>query len=45
MPKEIITYSEAFKKQVVDEIRQGKFASMRQARIAYSINGSSTIKR
>jgi len=28
MKKEFITYSEAFKMQVVEEIRQGKYASM-----------------
>jgi hypothetical protein len=31
MKKEFVTNSEAFKMQVVEEIRQGKFASMLQA--------------
>ena len=34
MKKEFITYSEAFKMQVVEEIRQGKYASMLQAQKA-----------
>jgi len=32
MKKGLISYSEAFKMQVVQEISQGKFASMMQAR-------------
>jgi hypothetical protein len=31
MKKEFVTYSEAFKMQVVEEIRQGKFATISQA--------------
>jgi transposase-like protein len=44
MKKKFITYSEAFKMQVVEEIRQGKFASILQAQKAYGINGTATIK-
>jgi len=44
MKKEFITYSEAFKMQVVEEINQGKFASVLQAQKAYGICGMNTIK-
>ena len=44
MKKEFITYSEAFKMQVVEEIRQGKFATILQAQKAYSICGMNTIR-
>ena len=44
MKKEFITYSEAFKMQVVEEIRQGKFASVLQAQKAYGICGMNTIQ-
>jgi len=44
MKKEFITYSEAFKMQVVEEIRQGKYASMLQAQKAYGIRGMNTIR-
>jgi len=44
MKKEFITYSEAFKVQVVEEIRQGKYASMLQAQKAYGIRGMNTIR-
>jgi transposase-like protein len=44
MKKEFIIYSEAFKMQVVDEISQGKFASILQAQKAYGICGMPTIK-
>ena len=44
MKKELITYSEAFKMQVVQEISQGKFASMMQAQKAYAICGMNTIR-
>jgi transposase-like protein len=44
MKKEFVTYSEAFKLQVVEEIRQGKFASTLQAQKAYGICGMNTIK-
>ena len=44
MKKEFITYSEAFKMQVVEEINQGKFASVLQAQKAYGICGMNTIQ-
>jgi len=44
MRKESITYSEAFKMQVVEEIRQGKFATILQAQKAYGICGMNTIR-
>ena len=37
-------YSEAFKKQVVDEIARGKFSSHHKARMAYGIPGAETVK-
>jgi len=45
MKKEFITYSEAFKMQVVEEIRQGKYATIFQAQKAYGIRGTTTIKK
>jgi transposase-like protein len=45
MRKEFITYSEAFKMQVVEEIRQGKFASILQVQKAYGICGMNTIQK
>jgi len=45
MKKEIITYSEAFKMQVVQEISQGKFATISQAQKAYGICGMNTIQQ
>ena len=45
MKKEIITYSEAFKMQVVQEISQGKFATIGQAQRAYGICGMNTIQK
>ena len=45
MKKEFITYSEAFKMQVVEEIRQGKFATILQAQKAYGICGAVTIQK
>jgi transposase-like protein len=44
MKKEIVTYSEAFKMQVVKEIGQGKFASILQAQKTYGICGMATIQ-
>lgn len=38
-----IRYSEAFKKQVVDEIARGKFASAGKAQKAYGIRGQVTV--
>jgi len=45
MKKEFITYSEAFKMQVVQEIGQGKFATMSHAKKAYGICGMNTIQK
>ena len=45
MKKEFITYSEAFKMQVVEEINQGKFATILQAQKAYGICGATTIQK
>lgn len=39
-----IRYSEAFKKQVVDEIAEGRFSSINNARRAYGISGCGTIE-
>ena len=36
-------YSEAFKRQVVEEIAQGKFASIYQAGRAHGVGGSKTV--
>ena len=44
MKKEFVTYSEAFKMQVVEEIGQGKFATIFQAQKAYGICGANTIQ-
>jgi transposase len=38
-----IRYSEAFKRQVVDEIARGKFSSINRAQVAYGIKGAETI--
>ena len=38
-----IRYSEAFKRQVVDEIARGKFSSPDKARQAYGIRGMRTV--
>ena len=45
MKQEFITYSEAFKMQVVEEIAKGKFANIMQAQKAYGIRGMTTIKQ
>ena len=45
MKKEIISYSEAFKMQVVEEISRGKFATILQAQKAYGICGQTTIQK
>jgi transposase-like protein len=45
MKKEFVTYSEAFKMQVVKEISQGKFASILQAQKTYGICGMNTIQK
>ncbi|MDD2235763.1 MAG: hypothetical protein PHG65_00980, partial [Kiritimatiellae bacterium] len=38
-----IRYSEAFKRQVVEEIARGKFSSTYKARQAYGIRGAETV--
>ena len=38
-------YSEAFKRQVVDEIDRGKFSSPYKAKEAYGIRGNGTVER
>lgn len=43
--KREIRYSEAFKKQVVDEIARGKFASVEAANRAYGIRGAETVAK
>jgi len=40
-----IRYSEAFKKQVVDEIARGKFTSPYKAQKAYGIRGQMTVTK
>jgi transposase len=40
----MIKYSEAFKRQVVDEIERGKFNSLFRAQKAYGIAGSGTVR-
>ena len=45
MRKEFVTYSEAFKMQVVEEIRQGKYANIFQAQKACGICGTNTVQR
>jgi len=44
MQKEFVSYSEAFKMQVVEELSQGKFASILQAQKVYGIRGMATIQ-
>lgn len=43
--KTTLRYSQAFKKQVVEEIAGGKFGSANQARRAYGIHGANTVPR
>ncbi len=43
--KTTMRYSQAFKKQVVEEIASGKFNSANQARKAYGIVGPGTVSR
>ena len=45
MKKEFVTYSEAFKMQVVEEISQGKFTTISQVQKAYGICGMATIQQ
>ena len=44
MKNGFVTYSEAFKMQVVEEVGQGKFATISEARKAYGICGMTTIQ-
>ena len=41
--KETRRYSEAFKRQVVEEVAQGKFASIHQAGRVYGVGGLQTV--
>jgi len=41
----VMRYSEAFKRQVVDELERGKFDSVFRASRAYRIKGSMTVER
>jgi len=43
MRRSSVSYSEAFKQQVVSEIERGKFNSINQARQAYGIRGGATV--
>lgn len=43
--REVIRYSEAFKRQVVSELERGKYSSPAQARRAYGIRGFDTVYR
>lgn len=45
MQTETIEYSEAFKRQVVEELERGKFRSICEANRAYNIRGSGTIQK
>ena len=40
-----VRYSEAFKRQVVDEVARGKFPSLEAARRAYGIPGGTTVRK
>lgn len=44
MQSETIRYSEAFKRQVVEELESGKFRSICEANRAYNIRGAETIR-
>lgn len=44
MGQTIIRYSEAFKRQVVDEIERGKYSTIHQAKKAYRIRGDGTVE-
>ena len=43
--KKAIRYSEAFKKQVIEEVASGKFPSAYQAQVAYGIKGGETVTK
>lgn len=40
-----IKYSEAFKRQVVEELERGRHSTIHAARRAYGINGAETVRR
>lgn len=42
MSGEVIRYSKAFKRQVVEEFAQGKLKTPQEIRLAYGIRGTST---
>ena len=41
--KEVVRYSEAFKRSVVEKVASGKYATLAEARRKNSINGSETL--
>ena len=43
MSREVIRYSEAFKRQIVEEFAQGKFRTQKDAQLAYGIRSAQTI--
>ena len=43
MGRSVVRYSEAFKRQVVDELERGKFASIGEVNKAYGIRGNETV--
>jgi transposase len=43
--RRVVRYSEAFKRQVVEEIESGKLSSIEQARRRYGIDGKGTISK
>ena len=43
MGRSVVRYSEAFKRQVVDELERGKFASICEVNKAYGIRGNETV--
>jgi len=43
--RETVRYSEAFKRQVVDELERGRHGSVEGARRAYGIRGSMTVSK
>ena len=45
MGRTILHYSEAFKRQVVQELEDGKFATLSEASRAYGIRGGSTVSQ
>jgi transposase-like protein len=45
MKKTVIRYSEAFKRQVVEEVERGGFETFREAHEKYGIPGHTTVKR